>query len=51
MDSITHKSKAVVKKDRSKGGKAKIGVVGVGKSRSSRAGLLFPVGRIKRKLK
>jgi len=52
LDSITLKSKpAAVKKDRSKGGKAKIGIIGAGKSRSSRAGLVFPVGRIKRKLK
>lgn len=40
-----------MKKDRSKGGKAKIAVIGGGKSKASRAGLLFPVGRIKRKLK
>lgn len=34
----------------SKIGKSKVGVVGSGKGRSSRAGLVFPVGRIKRKL-
>lgn len=51
LDSITHRSKPVVKKDRSKGGKAKIAAIGVGRSKASRAGLLFPVGRIKRKLK
>lgn len=50
LDSITHKTKKVARVDRGKGGKAKI-TVGAGKSRSSRAGLLFPVGRIKRKLK
>ncbi len=33
-----------------KAGKAKM-VVAPGKSRSSKAGLVFPVGRIKRKLK
>lgn len=55
LDSITHKAKKndpVPKKaDRSKGGKAKMLAVGAGKSRSSRAGLLFPVGRVKRMLK
>ncbi len=52
LDSITHKSKAVVPKraDRGKGGKAKISVSG-GRSKSSKAGLLFPVGRLKRKIK
>lgn len=52
LDSITHKSKAVVpaRNDRGKGGKAKI-VVSAGRSRSSRAGLVFPVGRLNRKIK
>jgi histone H2A len=53
LDSITHRSKpvAVTKKDRSKGGKSKIAAIAGGKSKASRAGLLFPVGRMKRKLK
>lgn len=40
----------VVRTARAKVGKAKA-AIGAGKTRSSRAGLLFPVGRIKRKLK
>ena len=55
LDSITHKAKKsdpVPKKaDRAKGGKAKMSAIGAGKSKSSRAGLLFPVGRVKRMLK
>ena len=37
--------------DRGKGGKAKISSVSGGRSKSSKAGLLFPVGRLKRKIK
>ena len=54
LDSITHKAKKSDpprKADRSKGGKAKMSSIGAGKSRSSRAGLLFPVGRVRRILK
>lgn len=52
LDSIAHKSKPVaLKADRGKGGgKAKM-LVKAGRSRSSRAGLVFPVGRLQRKLK
>jgi len=53
----SHKPKAskpaklpTVRTARAKLGKAKA-AVGGGKTRSSKAGLLFPVGRIKRKLK
>jgi len=49
---MTHKSKAVpAKKDvRGKLASSKL-ALGSGKSRSSKAGLVFPVGRIKRQLK
>jgi hypothetical protein len=53
LDSITHKAKPAAPKkvDRGKGGKAKMPAIGAGRSRSSRAGLVFPVGRIRRQLK
>ena len=41
----------VARTARAKLGKAKAAIVGSGKTRSSRAGIVFPVGRIKRKLK
>lgn len=43
------KTKAVVPVSRGKG--SKIGKVAAGRSKASKAGLLFPVGRIRRMLK
>ena len=48
---VPKSSVPVVRTARAKLGKAKAAIVSAGKTRSSRAGLVFPVGRIKRKLK
>ena len=48
---VPKSSVPVARTARAKVGKAKAAVIAGGKTRSSRAGLVFPVGRIKRKLK
>lgn len=45
---LIHKAPKV---DRGKGKTSKIGTVAVGRSKASKAGLIFPVGRIKRMMK